>query len=221
MFTGIVQELGVVKNIVQEKGLKRFTLKSKTTKKEQKIGSSVSVNGACLTVVAIKWDHFMVEAVENTLKTTNLGSLKVGDEVNLEPALLATGRLDGHFVSGHIDTIGKIKKIKRVGQQEEYFIQIPRQFITFMVDKGSISIDGISLTIAGIRGNIIKVVVIPHTSSKTNLKNKKVNSTLNIEFDMLGKYALNQMGTFADIDQSQLEARFLEFSKFAYRASMN
>lgn len=221
MFTGIIQEIGIIKNITQEKNLKRLFIQSKTVKKELKIGSSVSINGVCLTVVAIKWDHFVVEAVDNTLRTTNLGHLKVSDTVNLEPALLATGRLDGHLVSGHIDTMGTILKRRKIGQQEELYIRISPKYLVYVVEKGSICIDGISLTIAGFRKDIIKVVIIPHTLQNTNLLDKQTNSKVNLEFDVLGKYAIARMDDLVYPDKSQLEAKFSEFSKFIYRGSLN
>ncbi|MBU0686466.1 MAG: riboflavin synthase [Candidatus Margulisbacteria bacterium] len=221
MFTGIVQELGKIKNITQKKNLKRFFIKSKLVKKELKLGSSVSINGVCLTVVDLKWDYFAVEAVAETLRTTNLSSLQAGDTVNLEPALLATGRLDGHFVTGHIDTQGTITKRQTVGQQEEIYIKIPLEFQALMVSKGSICIDGISLTIAAIRGDTFKVVIIPHTLKNTTLNQKQVNQLVNIEFDILGKYTLAKTNNLQFSDQSQLKAKLIEYSKFAFRANLN
>ena len=221
MFTGIIQEIGIIKNIIQEKNLKRLFIQSKTVKKELKIGSSVSINGVCLTVVAIKRDHFVVEAVDNTLKISNLGQLKVSDKVNLEPALLATGRLDGHLVSGHIDTMGTILKRRKIGQPEEFYIRISPKFLANVVEKGSICIDGISLTIAGFRKDIIKVVIIPHTLKNTNLLDKQASAKVNLEFDVLGKYAIARMDDLVYPEKSQLAAQFSEFSNFIYRGSLN
>ncbi|MFA4858718.1 MAG: riboflavin synthase, partial [Candidatus Margulisiibacteriota bacterium] len=210
MFTGIIEEIGIIKNIIQKPNLKRITVKSKNVKNGLKVGASVCVSGVCLTVVETKWDYFTVEAVEHTYKSTTLKQLKIGDSVNLEAALSATGRFDGHLVSGHVDTVAVIARMKQVGEQHEIFIRIPADCLANVVSRGSICIEGISLTIAGVRQNVIKVVVIPHTFQNTTLSRKQVNHFVNIEFDIIGKYALQRIGQLVAPEHGHLEAKFLE-----------
>jgi riboflavin synthase len=221
MFTGIIQETGRIDKIIQENNLKKIEIRAKASKKELKIGASVAVNGVCLTVVDLKWDSFVVEVIAATLKATTLGLLKVGDVVNLETALPLGGRLDGHLVSGHVDCLGTIIRRETSGQHEEFYVKIPRQYLVYVVEKGSICVDGVSLTINAIKGEAIKLMVIPHTLKNTILLNRGVNHPVNIEFDLLGKYAIARMESLLNLEQSQLEARFLEFSKFVYRGNLN
>jgi riboflavin synthase len=153
-----------------------------------KIGSSISVNGCCLTVVKLTNDSFSVDTIEETLKKTNLGLLKIGDNVNLERPLKADARLGGHFVLGHIDTTGKIEDIKELSNSHFITISFPLQFKQYLIYVGSVAIDGVSMTVARLEENKFSVGVIPHTWDETIFSQKKIGDTVNLEFDVLGKY---------------------------------
>ena len=187
MFTGIVEDVGIVKEVISIRSGVRLKIGSKISK-ELKNGDSVAVNGACLTVVERKEDNFSVEVSFETLNRTNLGKANSGKRVNLERALKLSDRLDGHIVLGHVDTTATIKSINRVG--EFYILSIAIDSYTFehSVEKGSIAIDGISLTIAKLTENSLDVAVIPFTYENTNLKYLKPGETVNIEVDIIGKY---------------------------------
>ncbi len=187
MFTGIVEDVGIVKEVISIGSGVRLKIGSKLSK-ELKNGDSVAVNGACLTVVERKEDNFSVDVSFETLNRTNLGKAESGKRVNLERALKLSDRLDGHIVLGHVDTTATIKSINRVG--EFYILSIAIDSYTFehSVEKGSIAIDGISLTIAKLTENSLDVAVIPFTYENTNLKYLKPGETVNIEVDIIGKY---------------------------------
>ena len=188
MFTGIIKELGEVKSIDTKGKESRLTIKAKKCLEDAKIGDSINVNGVCLTVVNITSGSFSADVSQETLKVTNLGTLKLWDKVNLERSLKITDRLGGHMVSGHIDDIGTIKE-KKIEESTIYlWIEVPEELCRYIVHKGSIAVDGISLTIAGIKGNRFKVAVIPHTASITTLGIKKVGDSVNIEVDIIAKY---------------------------------
>ncbi len=187
MFTGIIEDVGRVREVSSIKSGVRLTISSKLSK-ELKNGDSVAVNGACLTVVEEKEDSFSVDVSFETLNRTNLGKLRSGKRVNLERALKLSDRLDGHVVMGHVDTTATIKSINRVG--EFYLLTIAIDSYTFehSVEKGSIAIDGISLTIAKLTKGSLDVAVIPFTYENTNLKYLKPKDSVNIEVDIIGKY---------------------------------
>jgi len=187
MFTGIIEELGTVKKIGHKQGLTVIEIGAKETLAETKIGSSISVNGACLTVVSIGDNSFTFEAMEATVRNTNLGFLRIGEKVNLERSLKANDRLGGHFVSGHIDCLGLIRKKSLRNSSVEFEIAVLPSFMRYCLPKGSIALDGISLTLAKVSGNIFKVCVIPHTLKNTTLNFKGPSERLNVEFDMLAK----------------------------------
>lgn len=188
MFTGIVQEPGKILKIQKTKGKTRFEIVSKIVASQLKIGSSVSVNGVCLTVVKRGKNSFEVEAVPETLKRTNLGDLKKGETVNLEPSLRLGEELGGHFVMGHVDGTGKILDIKKEGDSILMEIKTPKELIKYIPFKGSIACDGISLTIAKIKKGSFVVALIPHTLKVTNLSKKKVGDRINLEVDMVTRY---------------------------------
>ncbi len=187
MFTGIVEDVGIVKEVISIGSGVRLKIGSKLSK-ELKNGDSVAVNGACLTIVERKENNFSVDVSFETLNRTNLGKANSGKRVNLERALKLSDRLDGHIVLGHVDTTATIKSINRVG--EFYILSIAIDSYTFehSVEKGSIAIDGISLTIAKLTENSLDVAVIPFTYENTNLKYLKPGETVNIEVDIIGKY---------------------------------
>lgn len=191
MFTGIIEEIGSIAVIISRQNLKQIEIKAKRVLEGLKIGDSVAVSGVCLTVVKINPASFVVEVSSETLSCSTFSSAKVGDKVNLERAVPANARLGGHIVQGHVDGIGEVKKAEHRVQNTELRINIPEQLCKYVVEKGSIAIDGISLTVAKIEGKVVMLAVIPHTLKNTTLKDKKPGSKVNIEVDVMGKYAEN------------------------------
>ena len=193
MFTGLIKEIGIIKSITKiQEGLE-ISVYSKTLIGDILVDDSIAINGACQTAISITSDSFTVQAVHTTLEKTNLGSLKVGEEVNLELALRLSDRLGGHLVQGHINDVAPIQKIDTIGDNFLISIKIPSDLLRYIVKEGSITINGISLTVSDVDKNqlLIKVSVIPHTYYQTILKNLKIGSKINIEVDILGKYVEN------------------------------
>lgn len=190
MFTGIVEELGVVEKINRSSEPAVFTVKSLGAKITEglKIGDSVSVNGVCLTVVRTVGKSFSAEAIHETLERTDLGSIKEGEKVNLEGALVSGDKISGHFVTGHVDGVGIIKTRKEEKGESLLEIKTSEDILDGIVLKGSISVDGVSLTVAGISNDLFSVYIIPHTAQVTTLGTKKAGDKVNLETDMLGKY---------------------------------
>jgi riboflavin synthase len=188
MFTGIVEELGIIKRI-QAKG-HTLVLKIEAEKIMRDIheGDSIAVNGVCLTVTSFTKDEFEADAMPETFKNTSLSSLKQGSKVNLERAMAANGRFGGHFVSGHVDGIGKISKKTRVENAILIEITIPEIYTNYVIEKGSIAIDGASLTIFRTTNESVTVSLIPHTAKETVLGLKAEGEIVNLEFDMMAKY---------------------------------
>jgi riboflavin synthase len=187
MFTGIIETLAKVENITKENSNVHFTFSSSITH-ELKIDQSVSHNGVCLTVVKIEGNNYVVTAIDETLKRTNLGELKIGDLVNLERCMPVNGRFDGHIVQGHVDTTATCTKVTdHKGSWEfEFEHSVSKQHIT--VEKGSITINGVSLTVVRSTSNSFSVHIIPYTFEHTNFKNIKPGTKVNLEFDIVGKY---------------------------------
>ncbi len=188
MFTGLVEETGKLQNKTATGEGYQLTVTAKKIMDDLEIGSSVSVNGVCLTVIKRTADSFSVDAIEETLKKTNLGNLNNGDKVNLERPLKAEARLGGHFVLGHVDITGKIKDLKELTNSHFVTIEFPVEFKHYLVYVGSVAIDGVSMTVAQLEENRFSVGVIPHTWDETIFSSKKVGDTVNLEFDVLGKY---------------------------------
>ncbi|MDA9747993.1 MAG: riboflavin synthase [Thermodesulfobacteriota bacterium] len=190
MFTGIVEEIGILSKIENiNSGEKLITIKcKKILKPKLKLGDSISINGTCLTVTKFGKTFFSILTSLETLSKTNLGKRKVGDLINLERAMIANGRFGGHIVSGHIDSIGEIISLKKSGKSTEYWFKIKSKFKKYLIDKGSICIDGISLTVNQVKNNTFSVNIIPHTDSETNSKTWKRNQKVNLEFDQVAKY---------------------------------
>ena len=190
MFTGIVEEVGILSKIENiNSGEKLITIKcKKILKPKLKLGDSISINGTCLTVTKFGKPFFSILTSLETLSKTNLGKRKVGDLINLERAMIANGRFGGHIVSGHIDSIGEIISLKKSGKSTEYWFKIKSKFKKYLIDKGSICIDGISLTVNQVKNNTFSVNIIPHTDSETNSKTWKRNQKVNLEFDQVAKY---------------------------------
>jgi len=188
VFTGLIEEVGKVKNIVRKSSGLRLTIETKEIHRETKVGDSVSVNGACLTVEETNGNELVFFVSGETLKRTNLKLLRVNDWVNLERALRLGDRIGGHLVQGHVDATTKILRIRKTGEEFVFSFQTPKDFHRFMVEKGSVAIDGISLTITNVTQTTFSVTVVPHTFENTNLKFRKVGDTVNVEFDLIGKY---------------------------------
>ena len=190
MFTGIVEDVGKIeKKILQKTGEYLIRIKcNMLNTKNFKLGESIAVNGVCLTVTKSGKTYFETLASLETLSKTNLGNKSVNDHVNLERAMKANGRFGGHIVSGHVDTLGKVTNVKKAGKSVEYWFRINKKLTKYIIEKGSITIDGISLTINRVRINTFSVNIIPHTSQNT-ISNSWLNkSEVNLEFDMIAKY---------------------------------
>ncbi len=189
MFTGIIEELGQVKNLSRQGNvtLLEVGVKAGNITTDMKIGDSVSVNGACLTVVDKKADALRFQAMPETLNITNLGSLRINEKVNLERALKVGDRLSGHFVTGHIDCIGLIRGKRHSAGNLVFEISVPVKFMANILAKGSVAIDGISLTVVAKKSNSFTVYIIPHTIEHTTLKFKGPSDKVNVEFDILTK----------------------------------
>ena len=188
MFTGIIEEIGKIDKISSRGGNLLLAIKAPRVSTDLKVGDSININGACQTVIEVKDDGFTVEATEETLRRTNLGQLTSGDGVNLERALRASDRLGGHLVSGHVDFVSKIKSICQRNQSQLFEFEIPPGYQKHFVKKGSVAVDGISLTVVQVLKDSFTVSVIPFTVKETTLGKKKVGDTVNIETDLIGKY---------------------------------
>lgn len=191
MFTGIIESLGEITAIKTEAGNVHFTLKCPFTN-ELKIDQSVAHNGVCLTVVDIKGHEYTVTAIDETLKKTNLKKLEQGSKVNLERCMMMNGRLDGHIVQGHVDTVGVCEEIKEVEGSWEFYFSYKNKQVT--VPKGSITINGVSLTVVESKDNAFSVCIIPYTYEHTNFKQLNIGDHVNLEFDIIGKYVARLMG---------------------------
>lgn len=214
MFTGIIEEIGTVKSFTKEKNGAKLEIKAHTVTEDTKIGDSISINGVCETVTEIKDNYFTVMVSDETLSVTTFKYLKINNTVNLERALTPQTRLGGHIVSGHIDCKGKITQIEKLSEFCNIEIEIPENNLKYIVYKGSITINGISLTVAGINSNRIKIAVIPHTYQNTNLKDLKINDEVNIETDILGKYVENLLKLNDNNEKSNISMEFLKENGF-------
>ena len=188
MFTGIVEEKGTVGHISLAGISGSIAIKARKVLEGTRIGDSIAVNGVCLTVVSLRPDGFTADVMAETIRRTSLGSCQPGDPVNLERAMAADGRFGGHIVAGHIDGVGTIRSAVPEGNAVWITIDAPPQILRYIVEKGSIAIDGISLTVAYVDESVFKVSVIPHTAAETTLLSKKAGDIVNLENDIVGKY---------------------------------
>lgn len=188
MFTGIIEEIGTVRRI--EHGAKgaRLTIQAKTVLEDTRIGDSIATNGVCLTVVSMTGDSFSADVMAESLRRSSLGTLQGGSSVNLERAMAANGRFGGHIVSGHIDGTGTIASQKREDNAVWVKVKTPAPLLRYIVEKGSIAIDGVSLTVAAVTDTDFSVSIIPHTGAQTILLGKKPGDPVNLECDVIGKY---------------------------------
>lgn len=217
MFTGIVEEIGKIKAINGSQDSVEMVIKARKILDDVNLGDSISVNGVCLTVTEFTSDGFTVDVMPETVKSTSLRDLQRNDDVNLERAMSANGRFGGHIVSGHVDGIGKIVRKEPKGNAVYYEIEIPEELIQFMIYKGSVTVDGTSLTIFGLTKNTFTLSLIPHTLTETILRKKGVGDIVNIECDMLGKYVSQFMQrSFGNekSTESRITASFLEENGF-------
>lgn len=194
MFTGIIVEMGEVTALQRKGGIVHLFLNSSEVFKDAKIGDSISVNGTCLTLVEIQGPTMRFDLSDETLRSTNLGLLKPGDHVNLEPSLRPDSKLGGHFVSGHVDDIGRIRSKTKIGDTFKVEIEVPDRVLNFLIGKGSVAVDGISLTVVDILKGSFTVIIIPHTAKLTTLGFKGPGDTVNVEVDMIGKYVAKFLG---------------------------
>jgi riboflavin synthase len=195
MFTGIVEGLGVVEKINQDtknRSAYQMTIDLGTHAKGLKVGQSVALNGVCLSVTKISKNKCDFEMIDETIKKTDLGNLKKGSIVNIERSLKVGARMEGHFVLGHVDGVAIIKKIEKKPKEVKVWFEVPKKLAKFVVKKGSIAVDGISLTVVDVTKNMASVCLIPHTVKVTNFQSKKPGDKVNIETDILGKYILKQ-----------------------------
>lgn len=197
MFTGIIEALGTVESIVQEGTNYHFTFSSPISK-ELKIDQSLAHNGVCLTVIRQDEQSHTVTAIEETMQRSNLGKLKVGDIANLERAMVSNGRLDGHIVQGHVDTTGICKEVKEVDGSWYYTFTYQPTPEHLLVDKGSICINGVSLTVVNPVGNEFQVAIIPYTYEHTNFNTFAAGTEINLEFDVIGKYIGRYMRVYGE-----------------------
>jgi len=196
MFTGLIETLGKVEKSLANNAGKEIHIYCPQLAGQVKVDDSVAINGACQTVILKNETSFTVQAVHVTLEKTTFGDLKSGDLVNLELALKAQDRLGGHFVQGHVNGIGPITKIVQRGGNYEVWLKIPQTLLKYVIQEGSIALDGISLTVAQIKNDQVMVSIIPHTWEKTNLSLKKIGHKMNIEVDMMAKYLENFLAPY-------------------------
>ncbi len=208
MFTGIVEELAQIKTIVSKKQGIRYTVAAKTVMNDLEKGDSISINGVCLTVINRTKGSFSMDLVEETLNKSNLGELKVGDYINLERSMKVSDRFGGHIVQGHVETLGVILEKQMKDDEAVISVGLDPEWMRYCIPKGSITLDGVSLTIAAINGNIIEVALIPYTLENTTLGVKGKADTLNIETDIIGKY-IDRLLTF-DGDNTEIDANILK-----------
>jgi riboflavin synthase len=194
MFTGLVEEVGEIVEVIDDRGARRITVRGALVSDELGIDDSVALDGCCQTVVAREGDTFTVVAVEETLKKTTLGTFESGRPVNLERALRVGDRLGGHFVQGHVDCVGRVSEASTRESSWIYWISYPEEFASLVIPVGSIAINGVSLTAAEVDGNRCMVSIIPHTYDVTTFNRLNEGDPVNVEFDMVGKYIRNFVG---------------------------
>jgi riboflavin synthase len=210
MFTGIIEEVGTVEHIRQSGEAMVITIGAKKILADVHLGDSIAVNGVCLTVTSFTDHTFTVDVMPETVKATSLRTLTKGSKVNLERAMAANGRFGGHFVSGHVDGIGRIARKWPSANAVYYEIEMPKELRQYMILKGSVAVDGTSLTIFGLTDDTFTISLIPHTRAETILGEKQPGDIVNIECDMIGKYVVQLMEGKKEEAQSAITLDFLE-----------
>lgn len=206
MFTGIIEEVGSIQSIEKLGGKRRITIAAKNVPRELKQGDSVAVSGVCLTAIEITPQTFGADLAQETWERTSLSRLKSGALVNLELPMKADGRFGGHVVQGHVDGTGKFLGLEPIEKAQDYWlkIEIPAELEKYVVFKGSIAIEGISLTVARVEGREVRVAIIPHTAEVTNLKSLKPGDPVNLETDIIAKYVEKMMRAGSDLKVDEL-----------------
>ena len=213
MFTGIIKEIGVIQEVKKGSKSSKLTIKANKVLDKTKVGDSICTNGVCLTVTALKTNSFEADVMAETLRRSNLGNLIIGSKVNLERALTLESRLGGHIVSGHIDGIGQVISLVKEDNATWVTIKTTSDILRYIVLKGSITIDGISLTVAYVDDVVFKVSIIPHTSAETTLLNKIIGETVNLECDVISKYVEKLMGLESKKEEKNTSSITEEFLK--------
>jgi riboflavin synthase len=188
MFTGIIEHLGTIDSLQLHAQGGRLTIQAPSLAPHLAVANSIAVNGCCLTVVALENDRFSADLSAETIRKTSMGEWKPGGQVNLEPPLAAGKEFGGHFVLGHVDTIGRVVRLEPEGENWWYGLEVPESFARSIVPQGSVAIDGISLTVARWHGRVAEMAIIPFTYQHTNVRDKKIGDAVNLEGDVLGKY---------------------------------
>jgi len=188
VFTGIVEGMGTVTAVQRSGEMLRLTVDLPAALTDMAVGDSICVNGACLTVSALGHSGFQAECSPETVERTTLGSLRPGAQVNLERALKMSDRLGGHVVTGHEDATGSVVEVTRSAGSLELTIKVPQELVLYLVEKGSVAVDGVSLTVSEVRGSVLTSAVIPYTAQNTTLGTRRVGDVVNIEVDIIGKY---------------------------------
>lgn len=202
MFTGIIEEVGEITEISDAGDFRTLRVRARTVMSDLEVGSSIAVNGVCLTARSITRTNFSADLSRETLNRTSLGTLAQGSIVNLERPMRADSRFGGHIVQGHVDGVGRIRRFDREGDAWDLEVEYPEAGSRYVIEKGSICVDGVSLTVASLQGSsIFSVAIIPHTFENTNLKAAKPDDPVNLEFDVLAKYVERM------IQEWKLEAR--------------
>ena len=216
MFTGIIEEVGEVRRVLSGSTAGEIAIRAKTVLEGTKLGDSIAVNGVCLTVTGLLGDGFTADVMPETLRRTNLGRLGAGSRVNLERAMAADGRFGGHIVAGHVDGVGHISDIRRDDTAVWYTVHAGPEILRYVVEKGSITIDGISLTVASVEPDRFSVSIIPHTAAVTILGQKRVGDIVNLETDIIGKYAEKLLCPQQETQQQQskITLKFLASNGF-------
>jgi riboflavin synthase len=195
MFTGIIEELGTLDGLEPRTAGARVTIRCKKVLEDAELGSSIAVNGVCLTAAELRPDSFAADVAPETLRRSNFGELRIGSPVNLERPLSPHGRLGGHIVQGHVDATGEFSSLQDLGDGNWWLtIKIPPEIDPFLVEKGSIAIDGISLTIAALEGELVSVTVVPHTIRNTTIRTYGPGSLVNLETDIIAKHVAKLLG---------------------------
>jgi riboflavin synthase len=209
MFTGIIEEMGLIKNMARRPDSIRLTIQAEKVLEGTILGDSIAVNGVCLTVTELTKTTFSADVMHESMRRSSLSEIKTGSAVNLERALQVGSRLGGHIVSGHIDGVGRIERITKDGIAQVISVAVPPDMSQYIVEKGSIAIDGISLTVATAAPGRFSVSIIPHTMSNTTLLSKREGSTVNLETDMIGKYVKNFTVDYKDNQTKKLDLNTL------------
>ena len=211
MFTGIVEETGTIRTIRRGAASSVLSIAGEVILSDLRIGDSVAVNGVCLTATSVDSGGFTADVMHETLRRSSLGALAAGSRVNLERAMAANGRFGGHIVSGHIDGTGTVRAIRRDDNAVWYTVAAPGSLLRYVVEKGSITIDGISLTVAAVTEGDFSVSVIPHTAAVTTLSERRIGDAVNLETDIIGKYVEKLLRSEPEPDRPEHGGLTMEF----------